>query len=143
MQELATLMRPASLTDGTEVKLVGNALNCLHTCMQILEQHYLERLGHLTRKHPARKLAGGIQAWRTTTTTPWDEDQYDPPEALHQQGTLGGPIGHRRHHITWEAKEAVGPQDTTGTGNHNHCHNDPRGPHKMGLWPLMLYVMCS
>ncbi|KAJ8369842.1 hypothetical protein SKAU_G00098700 [Synaphobranchus kaupii] len=50
MQELATLVRPASPTDNIMVKLAGNGLNWLHTCMQILEEHYLENLGHLTKK---------------------------------------------------------------------------------------------
>ncbi|KAJ8335331.1 hypothetical protein SKAU_G00386730 [Synaphobranchus kaupii] len=50
MRELATLVRPASPTEDTMVKLAGNALNWLHTCMQILEEHYREILRQLTEK---------------------------------------------------------------------------------------------
>ncbi|KAJ8332391.1 hypothetical protein SKAU_G00425710 [Synaphobranchus kaupii] len=50
MRELATLVRPASPTEDTMMKLAGNALNWLHTCMQILEEHYQEILQQLTER---------------------------------------------------------------------------------------------
>ncbi|KAJ8375591.1 hypothetical protein SKAU_G00061710 [Synaphobranchus kaupii] len=72
MQELATLVRPASPTDNTMVKLARNALNWLHTCMQILEEHYLENLGHLTKKLENIHLSNWPEAFqvaiRSTTS---------------------------------------------------------------------------
>ncbi|KAJ8381178.1 hypothetical protein SKAU_G00019560 [Synaphobranchus kaupii] len=66
-QELATLVRPASPTDNTLVKLAGNALNWLHTCMQILEEHYLENLGHLTKKLENIHLSNWPEAFQVAT----------------------------------------------------------------------------
>ncbi|KAJ8351888.1 hypothetical protein SKAU_G00233640 [Synaphobranchus kaupii] len=67
MQELATLVRPASPTENTMVKLAGNALNWLHTCMQILEEHYLENLGHLTKKLENIHLSNWPEAFQVDT----------------------------------------------------------------------------
>ncbi|KAJ8377058.1 hypothetical protein SKAU_G00076380 [Synaphobranchus kaupii] len=67
MQELATLVRPASPTDNTMVKLAGNALNWLHTCLQILEEHYLENLGHLTNKLENIHLSNWPEAFQVAT----------------------------------------------------------------------------
>ncbi|KAJ8364927.1 hypothetical protein SKAU_G00137580 [Synaphobranchus kaupii] len=67
MQELATLVRPASPTDNTMVKLAGNALNWLHTCMQILEEHYLENMGHLTKKLENIHLSNWPEAFQVAT----------------------------------------------------------------------------
>ncbi|KAJ8376083.1 hypothetical protein SKAU_G00066630 [Synaphobranchus kaupii] len=64
MQELATLVRTTSPTDNTTVKLAGNALNWLHTCMQILEEHYLESLGHLTKKLENIQLSNWLEAFQ-------------------------------------------------------------------------------
>ncbi|KAJ8353680.1 hypothetical protein SKAU_G00212470 [Synaphobranchus kaupii] len=73
MQELATLVRPASPTDNTMEKLAGNALNWLHTSMQILEEHYLENLGHLTKK------LENIHLWRTFIyQTGWRHSRWLP-----------------------------------------------------------------
>ncbi|KAJ8347176.1 hypothetical protein SKAU_G00285770 [Synaphobranchus kaupii] len=49
---------------NTMVKLAGNALNRLHTCMQILEEHYLENLGHLTKKLENIHLSNGPEAFQ-------------------------------------------------------------------------------
>ncbi|KAJ8375430.1 hypothetical protein SKAU_G00060100 [Synaphobranchus kaupii] len=67
MQELATLVRPASPMDNTMVKLAGNALNWLHTCMQILEEHYLENLGHLTKELENIHLSNWPEAFQVAT----------------------------------------------------------------------------
>ncbi|KAJ8381190.1 hypothetical protein SKAU_G00019680 [Synaphobranchus kaupii] len=67
MQELATLVRPASPTDNTMVKLAGNALNWLHTCLQILEEQYLENLGHLTKKLENIHLSNWPEAFQVAT----------------------------------------------------------------------------
>ncbi|KAJ8359051.1 hypothetical protein SKAU_G00155760 [Synaphobranchus kaupii] len=98
MQELATLVRPVSPTDNTMVKLAGNALNWLQTCMQILKEHYLENLGHLTKKLENIHLSNWPEAFQVAT---------------------------RKHYTTRETGQAVGSQDTTGTGNRYHCRNDP------------------
>ncbi|KAJ8335345.1 hypothetical protein SKAU_G00386870 [Synaphobranchus kaupii] len=82
MRELATLVRPASPTEDTMVKLAGNALNWLHTCMQILEEHYREILRQLTEKLKRIHLRNWPEAfqvatrtWRTMDTAPQDRHQ--------------------------------------------------------------------
>ncbi|KAJ8333577.1 hypothetical protein SKAU_G00415850 [Synaphobranchus kaupii] len=66
--------------------------------MQILEEHYLESLGHLTKKLENIHLSNWLEAFQVAT---------------------------RKHHTTRETEKAVGSQDTTETGNQNHCRNDP------------------
>ncbi|KAJ8359448.1 hypothetical protein SKAU_G00159730 [Synaphobranchus kaupii] len=73
--------------------------------------------------------------WRTTVTPPQDQDQYQRewpalrqtylPVARYRHGTLRGRFCLRKHHTTRETGQAMGSQDTTGTGNWYHCCNDP------------------
>ncbi|KAJ8332664.1 hypothetical protein SKAU_G00424530 [Synaphobranchus kaupii] len=112
MQELATLVKPASPTDNIMVKLARNALNWLHTCLQILEEHYLENLGHLTKKtgeHSSFKLAGGIPG-RTTVAPPQDQYQREWP-ALRQTYPPGSPAPRRNAERMVLPQEALEKQD--------------------------------
>ncbi|KAJ8352645.1 hypothetical protein SKAU_G00241210 [Synaphobranchus kaupii] len=111
MQELATLVRPA-----------GNVLNWLHTCMQILEEHYLENLGHLTGEHSSFKLAGGIPG-RTTVTPPQDQYQREWP-ALRQTYPPRSPAPRRNAERTVLPQEALHHQrNRTSSGITGH-HRD-------------------
>ncbi|KAJ8335325.1 hypothetical protein SKAU_G00386680 [Synaphobranchus kaupii] len=67
MRELATLVRPASPTEDTMMKLAGNALNWLHTCMQILEEHYQEILQQLTERLKRIHLRNWPEAFQVAT----------------------------------------------------------------------------
>ncbi|KAJ8364897.1 hypothetical protein SKAU_G00137280 [Synaphobranchus kaupii] len=62
-------------TDNTMVKLAGNALNWLHTCMQILEEHYLESLGHLTKKLENIHLSNWPEAFQVATR--WAKKKFE------------------------------------------------------------------
>ncbi|KAJ8350983.1 hypothetical protein AAFF_G00168720 [Aldrovandia affinis] len=67
MRELATLVRPASPTEDTMMKLAGNALNWLHTCMQILEEHYQMILQQLTERLKRIHLTNWPEAFQVAT----------------------------------------------------------------------------
>ncbi|KAJ8348554.1 hypothetical protein SKAU_G00271430 [Synaphobranchus kaupii] len=127
MQELATLVRPASPTDNTMVKLAGNTLSWLHTCMQILEEHYLENLGHLTKKLENIHLSNWLEAFqvatRSTTSAVSTSNRFSVLTLHHPHPQQGEPRSHHpqdQYQREWPERQTYSPEA-------RHQHGTLRG----------------